>query len=325
MRYLGIFAAILFPFLSMIGCSDDDPVAPEAGSYTVASTTPLPATGRKAALSGDYLYIACEDSGLVVLDIADPTEPRRVGQLVLVDLAYHVTMADELALVTCSHDAALASVDVTDPTDPQLRDTLDLSTGQGERTCCRSDLALTATWDGLHVIDVSDPDSLLNLCVVAGITGGFDVRFCPNGLTGALAVATDDTALVTIDLTDPGAPVVQDRFETPDIIYGIWVESGRVYVANRHQGLRIVDISAAGQISETGHIDLSPCDARDVVVRDNRAFVASSEGANLYVVDVTDPADMAIIWSYGTTTSKGVCLGAQAIYLLQGDQLTIVQ
>jgi len=240
-------------------------------------------------------------------------------------MAYHVTLIDDLALVTCSHSGALASVDVSDPAQPQLQDVLDLGDIQGERTCCRENLALTATWDGLRIIDISNPDSLLQLGSLSGTTGGYGVGFTSAAFAADWAVATDDTALVTIDVSSPGSPIILDRLETADIIYGLWVDGGRIYVANRYNGLGVVDITSEGTMIVRGQLDLPEGNARDVAVRSGLAYVASSEGESLYVVDVSNPADMEVVWSYGSGTSKGLCLGPEEIYLLQGAELTILE
>lgn len=71
------------------------------------------------ALSGNYLYIANRDSGLVILDVSDPTVPVRTGRCDVFNEAQGVAIVDNYAIIA-DRLYGLAIIDISDPYDPEI-------------------------------------------------------------------------------------------------------------------------------------------------------------------------------------------------------------
>ena len=71
------------------------------------------------AMSGDYAYVAYGYSGLVVIDVSDPTNPTYVGGYDPHDCEYaqDVVVSGGYAFLACGYDGLLV-VDVSDPANP---------------------------------------------------------------------------------------------------------------------------------------------------------------------------------------------------------------
>ena len=61
------------------------------------------------------------------------------------------------------------------------------------------------------------------------------------------------------------------------------------YVADRHGGLRIIDVSDPADPTETGFYD-TPGSAEAIAVSGNYAYVADDIASGLRVIDVSNPA-----------------------------------
>lgn len=179
--------------------------------------------------------------------------------------------------------------------------------------------------EGVEILDVSDPDAMASL-------GSYDPGTCPNGASmatffaddvtfvkplSALFVAAGRCGVIVLDVSDPAAPVVLERYDTP-----VWAEAVEVeaseggvigYIADHNGGLVIVDFSnlfdgtpsppvLRGSIgsSTTGWgtgaaIDVALFDNGDALL----AFVAATQG--LRVVNVSNAASPQLIGFYDTS------------------------
>jgi hypothetical protein len=94
------------------------------------------------AVSGDYAYIAASDSGLVVLDISEPTSPREVARLDVPDRPRRVIISGNLVFLMgfrVPDDETLNGpsywmhplhiVDITNPVAPRLVESIEEITG----------------------------------------------------------------------------------------------------------------------------------------------------------------------------------------------------
>jgi len=101
-----------------------------------------------------YAYITT-NSGLAIIDIANPKKSRRVGRLKLDTPSFSVKVEDQKAYLAAT-DKGLLIVDVSDPTNPtiigQYRDEgVVRRVGFIDRYCITSDFE-----NGLNILDVSD-------------------------------------------------------------------------------------------------------------------------------------------------------------------------
>ncbi len=166
------------------------------------------------------------------------------------------------------------------------------------------DRVYLATVVGLDVVDIGTPDAPTRL-------GTLDIDD-----VAARVVQLDDSTVVVgrrasgltiVDVSNPASP--QAAGERADVdARGLFVADQRLYVVGS-QGLVIysvaADPSAPVWLSEVS----LPGTSERVVVEGEAAFVASNGGADLLVVDVSDPADPAV--SEFELTARGPHLDVQ--------------
>lgn len=85
----------------------------------VGGSIALPMLLRDAAAAGDYLYLACGDAGLLVVDASDPGQPALVATIPTAGFANSITLADGYAFVADSV-SGITLLDLTNPAMPMI-------------------------------------------------------------------------------------------------------------------------------------------------------------------------------------------------------------
>ena len=112
---------------------------------------------RHASISGNYLYIAA-DSGLVVVDIDSPLEPRLVTTVAIDDI--RATMVQFRYLFTTTA-AGLQVLDITDPEKPRMTPDNTIAIDDARKVFVSRTYAYVAAGaDGLIIIDAENPEQL---------------------------------------------------------------------------------------------------------------------------------------------------------------------
>ncbi len=132
-----------------------DPTAPELRGRLELPKNSL----MGVAVSDGWLYCAAKQSGLLVIDVHDPTQPRLVATVATDKPAKAVALADATLLVgvsTHANDGGLRVFDRTDPEAPRLIGSVDVGQ-EGNAVVSVGRYALLATWENVFVIDMADP------------------------------------------------------------------------------------------------------------------------------------------------------------------------
>jgi len=155
---------------------------------------------------GNYAYVANRRAGLSVLDVRNPANPGQVGSVGIPEGdAMAVNVSGRYAYVA-DYPTGFRIIDIKDPAHPVL-----LGTGkmpQAARSIhAVGRYALCTEPNGFHVFDTSDPRA--------------PVRIAERRLLGPAArvqivgrhafVATDQSGLLVLDLTNPAQPQPVDR------------------------------------------------------------------------------------------------------------------
>ena len=107
------------------------------------------------AVAGDFAYVADGFSGLQVIDVADPLNPRRAGGAATQGFAQAVAVDQGIAVVAAG--SALFIFDVSDPSTPQPLASIPATNPQG--VALSGGRAFVADGLQLLIVDVSDPSS----------------------------------------------------------------------------------------------------------------------------------------------------------------------
>jgi hypothetical protein len=185
-------------------------------------------------VAGTHVYVTDVYSGLYVIDVSDPADPRIVGSVGTPGLANGVAVAGSYAYVA-DGQSGLMVIDISNPAAPQI-------VGEADTPDNAHGVAVLGTYafvadshSGLQVIDVSDP-------AAPQIVGGVDTPGIALGvaLDGTHAYIADDAlGLQVIDISIPAAPRIVGGIGTLTSAKGVAVETASAYVADLAAGLKI--------------------------------------------------------------------------------------
>jgi hypothetical protein len=296
-----------------------DPTQPtEVGLY------PAWGSAQGVSIKEDYAYVSNGD-GLRVIDIADPANPNEVSFFRTESVAWDVSVEGNCA---CVADAGLGLrvLDISDPAHPREVGSYVMSQSP-YRVAMAGDYAYVIDYQGLYVINLSDPPNLSlssfhpvsnprdlavlgryayvasqNVFYIVDIsdpahpveTGSCRTastrRLAIDGAHAYLTIYGNLPALMIIDITDPSNPTEVAFYikqPTPSSVWGLAAKGTRVLVGVSY-GLRTVDVSDMLHPKDVGFCQL-PDEADDVAWVGHHAYVADSLGG-LYVFQFTPAA-----------------------------------
>lgn len=246
--------------------------------------------------------------------------PRALSVLALPGAANELALDGNHVYAACG-GADLQVVDVTDPANPVLVAGLSLPGEAFDVVVAEGVAFLAAGSGGLVTVDVAHPAAPVYL---GSIKTGLPALAV--AVEGDVAYVADGRELRLFAVGDPARPQALGSLQLQGRPRGVAVHGSLAYVASERGGLQIVDVSDPLNPFWTGSVPTrgNGGDAADVVVRENRAYVA--DGATglggIRVVDVSDPAAPLLIGSsadaYGITglaLDGGFLLGADFFYV----------
>jgi len=213
---------------------------------------PVLVTGYAVTGSGNTL-IVCRDGGFAFVDISDPVNPHEVG-------AY-----------ACGHPLT--------------------ATARGNLVCASYEESGYPYPARFITLDISTPSSPRLLAKLNDL-GGYDIF-----LDGPLAFVSGRNIGVEnpqpfqiLSIVDSTHPAFVDSLRTTnDCSWGVWANAGleRAFVANRYDGLAVVDISNLNNPALKTWV-LKAGESGDLHVDGQRCYVAS-DYVGMRLLDVSDP------------------------------------
>ena len=333
--------AVSWPVLAgglvlLAGCGEQELYEPPESPFQVSGRLALPSEATDVAVLGRYAYVAAGQSGLHVVDISNPDDPRAV-------LWLDTPKSADALCVTRSYDAdgsrrdlafiiegteGILPYDITPVPDSIVDLRQGTSAYAGNAVCVKPPefvgdpyiLFLADSWRAVTAF-VSAPDN----------PGFLDqrVRAVPYGYTQDLALSADGTHLyvaddemgVTIlDITgviDRRLPVI-GNIDTPGNAMSVAVSGSYVFVAANEEGLHIFRAGEDYLLEPVATLALSGS-GQAIEVRDGIAFIAADD-AGLQVIDVRDPAHPSLLGSVPTLEAVGVALGENDIVCVADAQ-----
>jgi len=302
-----------------------DPMAPVVVGSLDAGTIPLDIelAGDLLCLAGTYSEFCCEPQ-LRIADISNPHTPGLVGTWTTGGDIVDAALATPYIL-TANGSSGMDIVDVSDPANPLTAGVLG-TPGTPAGIAVAGDLAYMADGEnGLQIIDIS-------ALPMAGLLGA---AACPGSANDVAvgaehAYVTDGDGLVVLDITDPGSPYVAGSMSTSGSANAVfvdadeaiaWVGSGRrlnaIDITDPTDPSYLDGVQVPGYYSQVAPGVARAGDYAFLVCDDPewRACVST-----LYVVDVSDPTDLAIVGSVAVPgATKGMTLAGYDLYLPCGE------
>jgi hypothetical protein len=272
-------------------------------------------------VTNNYAYLASGAAGLLVIDVADPQNPRRVGGCDTIGYAYGIAVADHYAYVAAG-TSGLKIIDISKPESPLLvggQATRGLANG----VAVTGHYAYVSGSDGLDVLDIGDPANALLL-------GGNDFMAAKSiDVLGNYAfVSSGPAGLTVLDISDPTSPWLANQYYHEGTVFFSVLEAALkgnyAYAAGGGDGLVVFDIDdpenpvRAGGCQTLGY-------ARHIAVSGNYAYMANS-GAGLQVIDIVDPRNPLRAGRYSNMDAQGVAVAGMYAYVPNATGgLTVLQ
>lgn len=242
------------------------------------------------ALDADRLYVAAGDAGLHTLDVSEGT--LRYIQTYH-DRGYYrnLKLSGGRAYVA-DGERGLVVLDITRDVSVTVWEQGDV---KGKGVHVEGDKAyLAAAWDGLYIFDIADPD----LPKLMGRFGDLEDAWDVWVHDGVAYVGDCDKGVSAIDVSTPDHPrqvgFVTWSEEDPyaEIVRG---EGDVVYVAARHHGLILLDVSDPAHLAIASRYQPDPSNmAEGLAVRGGIVYLAvgnerRKKENGLHIVDARDP------------------------------------
>ncbi|MHA2002900.1 MAG: LVIVD repeat-containing protein [Candidatus Thorarchaeota archaeon] len=261
-------------------------VQPVAASVIYVDPVPDP-VGPWAVdvwVSNNYAYVAHGDTGVVIVDVTDPTNPGTPVIAGVSGSAQDVHIAGSyLYVFSAWGDTWLTIMDLTNPINPvqlSFRNT----GGSANGFHVDGDWVFAATgWLGLGVMNIADPTNPGFPTFTPTYSWAWNVFVSGNY---AFVAEKYPGGLTIFDISDPTSPLLLSHVDTVDA-WGVYVYDNYAFIATEGAGLAIVDVQDPTQPGEPMYVHLGGY-AEGVFVEEDYAFVANG-GAGMAVVGISDP------------------------------------
>jgi len=309
------------------------------------------AVARDAVVVGSRAYIADAYSGVVVVDVTDPTFPTFISAFDTPGEASALSIYGTL-LYEADMSGGIRLFSLANPSYPMQisRDTIYATytdvAGRGNYAfCCLG-------WSGFTVIDFSDllyPEEYGHIPSLGGYVysisidndraylacgaGGMQIidisdpiapvvigSYATTGSARGIYarrdtafIATNDNGLVIVDALDPSSPVLIGNLDTDGYAYGIWVEDSLAFIADYDEGIRVINIYNPTAPFETGYYsDIHNCLGVTVA---NGYIYASFGNDGLYILDGGLQLNAPLVIDSAWMWEETVCDGHNTIYI----------
>ena len=177
----------------------------------------------------------------------------------------------------------------------------------------------------LQTFDISNPTAP-TLLASSALTGGGTGTHRATGVTvvGSTAYVTNAYAgLFLVNVSNPAAPSILGRVDTPGVAEDVAVAGNRAYVADFEAGLQVIDLSNPAAPIIIGSVD-TPANAFGVSLYGTIAYVADGL-SGVQVIDVSNPMAPVIVGSISTPgAAQDIASVGSLLYVADGTYGLVV-
>ncbi len=210
----------------------------------VIGSCPVSFRASDIEVAGSHAYVAADYSGVQVIDVSDPSDPRWAGEFLWGGAQFRGLEAVGSRLYVAAYSYVLI-LDISTPASPRQLDGYSGNAGgQLHDVAVAGSLAFLANQSvgELDIMDVSTPSSI-NL--VKRYSLGYQVR-AVEAVGSTVYVGTAGDGLWILDVSDPAAPSLVGKYDAPDAknLYDVDVVGSVAYLtSNGNDGSFVVDVS----------------------------------------------------------------------------------
>jgi hypothetical protein len=283
------------------------------------------------ALTESTLYLPFtseEESGLCVLDISDPTNPRESARVLTEYGLSDLEVSDGLLCAATFPTGSLLFFDISEPESPrQTADAFSLSRERPpvsyREICFGGPMLYASDAYGMTIIDVSDPSSPHET--------GFHAN--PDWMEQKPEIVTDipESGMIRTRSLDD----VMDGLFPSDVYLDIDISGQYAYIAASGYGLQVIDITDPEHPAEAARLDI-PGRVNRVAISGNFAYLLETDYLEdtdsgnvrtidsfysaVRIVDISDPTDPviadAIEYMEGIPVINRIGTGVNNIFVL---------
>jgi hypothetical protein len=265
------------------------------------------------AVAGGYAYLTDAISGLHVISVQDPGNPRRIARYETAGYARDVVMSSQYAYIA-DETAGFQIIDLARP--EPVRIGLYKMAGTANRVKTAGKYAYLLGIDpapGLHILDISDPTAPRKI-------GLFESSDVPNAiaLNGEFAyLVLSDKRLQIISLKNPESPIALGTFTTDGVPEDLILLDRYAYLALGPVGIEVIDLGDPARPRRVRTIK-TPGRAQALVSSGEYLYIADTE-SGLQVLDLHDRESPARVTSY-PTRGEAVAIARRDNYLFLSDR-----
>lgn len=240
----------------------------------VGKTPSLPDDVYDIALAGNYAYVTCGESGLRIINVANPAAPVEVGFIDTPGDAYGIAVSDTFAYVA-DENGGLRVINVSNPAAPVEVGFTTAWVGHAIGVAVAGSYAYISDFlSGLNVINISNPTAPDRTGSFDTLGGGHDVA-----VAGNYAYMADGSWLTIVNVANPASPTKAGQLVTPGYSRGVALAGSYAYVAEEGR-LRVINVANPAAPTEAGFYDMSEYSPY-VDVAGNLAYVAGDGGLEI--------------------------------------------
>lgn len=306
---------------AMIGCAALSGADAQEGSLTPLGWWLGSHDGAAfdVSVSGSHAYLAAWDDGLIVINLDNPEEPKRIGNYAMYG-AMAIATSENYAYVGARR-GGLVVFDIRNPSIPKPVGAVYEVVGPSGVELRGDYLYVADDAFGFSVINVIDPENPVHIARIDTDGWAYGVA-----VSGAYAFVADETnGLVVVDIKNPEDPTAVGRYaDDGELVVEVDVRGDYAYLADSSDRFRVLDISDPTSPVLTGSCQIS-APAVAVTITGNHAYLAlGSEG--LSVIDISDPFRPVTVGRYTSGgNSRNVAVSGRAAYLVELTGLGILQ
>lgn len=220
-------------------------------------------------LSGNLIY-AIVDNYLWIVDVSDPSAPKEIA---LLPTYYpQITISGDYAYISVvknPNNVGFIVLDISDPALPKEVGTSELLPRGLNGFLASGSLLFVVTEDGLHIVDISSPNSLEEIAFVPHPNDEPDENkdlFQDVAVAGKYAYVTSrESGLYVFDISNPSSPKKVASLDTNERASSILVSGDLVYIVDWRKmtsmegnttPILIIDVSNPNQPKELAFVEL---------------------------------------------------------------------
>jgi hypothetical protein len=235
------------------------------------------------SVAGARAYVACDLYGIGILDVSNPVKPTLSGHYKTKGQAHAVEVFGKTALVS-DHMLGVAYLDISNEARPVLMGSVFLE-GYSRYLAVFGSLAYAVdSPEGFYVLDPAKPtldpvgalqtaQSNYGRIISIGVSDPSDNK------GPKIATVSGGRALHVYDVSNPAAPVLLARYDTPGKGPRMAMKGRLAYVADNAEGVQVVDLSTPSRPRTIASYKTAK-PAIDVAVVDSLVFVVAGHSWN---------------------------------------------